>query len=108
MGHGTRYRPVCQRCHRAGYGAAALKEGVSFWKTGICSNTDSHLGFPCPMDYDKAPWATKTSTTEIDHKDGYKTNNDISNLEELCQCCHKEKGIQAGDFTKQTRYNRGI
>ena len=53
------------------------------------------------MDYDKAPWARKTSTTEIDHKDGNRTNNDLSNLEELCQCCHKEKGIQAGDFKRQ-------
>ena len=97
----NRYRSHCWRCHKAGYKGEGLLEGVTPWKTGICSNVDSHLGFPCPMDYDKAPWATKTSTTEIDHKDGNRTNNDLSNLEELCQCCHKEKGIQAGDFKRQ-------
>ena len=101
---GNRYRPHCWKCHKAGYGDGTLAEGVTPWKTGICSNHDGHLGFPCPMDYDKAPWARRTSTTEIDHKDGDKTNNDPSNLQELCQCCHKEKGRQAGDFKRQTRY----
>ena len=101
---GNRYRPHCWKCHRAGYGDGTLAEGVTPWKTGICSNRDGHLGFPCPMDYDKAPWARRTSTTEIDHKDGDKTNNDLSNLEENCQCCHKEKGRRTGDFKKQSRY----
>lgn len=58
---GARWRPFCARCHKAGYGQATLAEGVKPFKTGRCSNQDGRLGFLCPMDYKKAPWAVGLS-----------------------------------------------
>ena len=41
--------------------------------------------------------------TEIDHIDGDCTNNDHSNLDELCPMCHKLKGQMAGDYNNTKR-----
>jgi hypothetical protein len=100
---GRRYRPYCSSCHVAGYGKQKFKENVVPFKTGKCSNQDGHLGFECPVDYNKAPWAI--GSTEIDHSDGNHLNNIIDNCEELCSMCHKQKGKLNGDFKKQNRYN---
>lgn len=99
---GTRWRPFCSRCHRAGFGQGTLAEGVKAFKTGKCSNADGHLGFYCAMDYDKAPWAI--GLTQIDHKDGNYFNNTIDNCDELCDTCHKHKGRLSGDFKIQNKY----
>ena len=92
---GTRYRPVCGHCHSAGYGAHDYAFGVLPFRTGKCSNDDGHLGFVCPTDYKKAPWAV--SVTDIDHIDGNHLNNKLSNLDELCPMCHKHKSKLNGD-----------
>ena len=104
--HGReRYRPHCGYCQKNSYDPAnfPLKEGVTRYKTGVCSNIDSHLGFPCPMDYDKAPWAL--GQTELDHKDGNHANNVSANVEELCKPCHAQKSKLCGDH-KGFRYPR--
>jgi hypothetical protein len=98
---GQRYRPVCGHCHKAGYGAQPYAKGVKPFRTGICSNQDAHLGFPCAIDYDKADWAF--GVTEIDHKDGNHLNNRLKNVDELCPLCHKIKGRLSGDY-KGYRY----
>jgi len=94
-----RYRPVCWHCHRASYGKHPHKSGVTPFRTGICSNQDGRLGFLCPVDYDKAPWAI--GKTETDHKDGDPLNNVPSNAQELCKICHSEKGRINGDFRRR-------
>lgn len=99
---GARWRPFCSRCHRAGYGAASLKEGVTAFKKGTCSNQDSRLGFNCPIDYSKAEWAF--GRTELDHVDGNHLNNVPENIMELCKMCHQYKGMMQGDFKNQNRY----
>ena len=91
-----RWRVHCWRCQKASYGARPHAPGVTPFKTGKCSNADGHLGFECPIDYDKAEWMI--GVTEVDHKDGDYFNNDESNLDELCPCCHKQKSKLHGDF----------
>ena len=113
-----RFRPLCSRCHKAGfkyvlkrkmadgtikvYPPVELAEGVTPFKTGKCSNQNGHLGFPCPMDYEKAPWAI--GITELDHKDGDHTNNTPENVQEVCAPCHLEKGKRNGDYRDQNNY----
>ena len=99
---GQRYRPVCSRCHKAGYGATTFAPGVVPFRTGRCSNSTGHLGFNCPVDYEKAKWCL--GHTQIDHIDGDHLNNVPKNCQELCDLCHKEKGKRNGDFKQQNRY----
>ncbi len=96
-----RYRPVCERCHVIGYKKKPYPPGVTPYKTGKCKNQDSHLGFVCPLDYEKAPWAI--GFTEIDHIDGNHLNNTVENTDELCPICHNRKGRENGDL-KGYRY----
>jgi len=88
------------------YPPTTLAEGVTPFKTGKCSNQKhgqkGFLGFPCPMDYIKAPWAI--GRTELDHKDGDHTNNTIENIQELCPACHVEKSKRCGDYKDQNSY----
>ena len=123
-----RFRPFCSRCHKAGfkhnhrearkmvdgsikiyiYQPVQLAEGVTSFKTGKCSNQKhgqkGYLGFPCPMDYKKAPWAI--GNTELDHKNGDHTNNKIKNIQELCSACHVEKSKRCGDYRDQNNYKK--
>jgi hypothetical protein len=97
-----RWRIHCGHCQAASYGKWPHRAGVTPYKTGTCSNKDGHLGFDCMVKWTKVPgWAK--GMTEIDHVDGDCTNNDPSNLDELCPLCHKLKGQLSGDFdnTKQ-------
>lgn len=99
---GSRWRPYCSRCHKAGYDKnTKLREGVTPFKTGKCSNQDGHLGFKCAIDYDKAPWAI--DQTQIDHIDGNHLHNVPENCDELCDMCHTYKGKLTGDFKNQNR-----
>jgi len=97
-----RWRIHCSHCQRASYGKHPHRSGVTPYKTGKCSNHNSHLGFPCPTQFDSIPdWAK--GMTEVDHKDGDYSNHDLENLEELCVVCHKLKGQQNGDYNNQKR-----
>ena len=99
---GTRYRPVCDRCHRIGYTTGVYPPGITPFRTGYCSNKDGHLGFVCCVNYQQAPWAK--GKTQIDHKDGNHLNNKPSNLDELCSLCHQHKGMLNGDFKQRGVY----
>jgi hypothetical protein len=102
---GTRYRPVCGHCHRAGYGKHPYSEGVTPFRTGKCSNQTGYLDFECPIDYDRSPWAI--GRTEIDHIDGNYLNNTPENGQELCSMCHRHKGMLTGDYKNQNgRYRK--
>ena len=96
---GKRWRPVCDSCHRAGYGAKEFVRGVTPFRTGKCSNIDKHLGFPCYIDWERVGKDQAKIKTHIDHKDGNHLNNVLSNVEELCETCHSEKGMRSGDYS---------
>ena len=98
-----RWRIHCNHCQKASYGKWPHRLGVLPFKTGQCSNIDGHLGFECMIVWDKVPNWSK-GMTEVDHIDGDYTNNDISNLDELCPICHKLKGQLAGDFNNQKHH----
>lgn len=97
-----RWRVHCGHCQKASYGAWPHAAGVTPFKTGRCSNTDSHLGFACAINYRKAPWAV--GMTEVDHKNGDRTDNRVRNLDELCPMCHKRKSRLAGDYNGWKNY----
>jgi hypothetical protein len=97
-----RWRIHCSHCQAASYGKWPHRPGVTPYKTGKCSNHDSHLGFPCATQFDAIPdWAK--GITEVDHKDGDYSNHNLDNLEELCVICHKLKGQLTGDYNNQKR-----
>ncbi len=97
-----RWRVHCGHCQKASYGGHSHAPGVTPFKTGRCSNSDSHLGFDCAIDYKKAPWAV--GMTEVDHKNGDCTDNRVKNLDELCPMCHKRKGRLFGDYNNMKHY----
>ena len=98
----TGWRVHCSHCQKASYGGQDHAPGVTPFKTGYCSNSDSHLGFACAINYKKAPWAV--GMTEIDHKNGDCTDNRVKNLDELCPMCHKRKGRLLGDYNNMKHY----
>ena len=91
-----KWRPVCGHCQKASYGKHPYAYGVRPFYSGICSNIDGHLGWECWTDFDKMPDDFK-KRTEADPIDGDPTNNDPSNLQELCSSCHSYKGQKSGD-----------
>lgn len=91
------FRPHCNHCQKASYGAHAHKPNVIPFKKNICSNQDGHLGFACVVNWPNLPnWAK--GLTEIDHIDGNSSNDELTNLQELCTICHKLKGQKNGDY----------
>lgn len=83
------------------------------YRKNYCENIDGRLGFTCntvlptPAMLKSAgiKW-TPEQFLEVDHIDGNHKNNDPSNLQTLCNCCHKIKGIQNGDHLTPGRKTR--
>ena len=97
---GKRHRPVCARCHKAGYGVGTYKEGVVPVRKTICDNADGRLGFPCATGGKELP----SCMFDLDHIDGDHYNNVPDNLQTLDKCCHAEKSKREGDCKRQDRY----
>jgi hypothetical protein len=91
-----RWTVMCGHCIRASQGRGKWAAGVSPWKTGYCSNQDSHLGFDCTVNYKRHPHFI--GMTEVDHKNGDHTDNRKRNLDELCPMCHRLKSKLSGDL----------
>lgn len=96
--NGSRLRPFCSPCHKAGSEKLSARWGIKAFKTGRCQN-DGRWGFACGVDYDLCPEAV--GMTEIDHIDGDHTNNTAANCIELCPLCHTIKSKRAGDKSRK-------
>jgi hypothetical protein len=94
-----RWRVHCGHCQAASWGKWPHRAGVTPFKTGRCSNQDGHLGFPCGINYKKAPHLI--GMTDVDHCNGDHRDNSLKNLDELCPMCHKHKSKIAGDYNNQ-------
>ena len=97
---GKRHRPVCARCHKAGYGVGTYKEGVVPVRKTTCDNADGRLGFPCATGGKELP----SCMFDLDHIDGNHYNNVPENIQTLDKCCHAEKSKREGDYKRQNRY----
>jgi len=93
----TGWRVHCSHCQTASYGGHPHAPGVTPFKKGTCSNTNSRLGFPCVINWDLVNEDMKVAT-EVDHKNGDSTDNRKRNLQELCPICHRQKGRLQGDY----------
>ena len=100
-----RWRVHCGHCQAASYGKWPHRSGVTPFKTGLCSNIDSGLGFPCLIRWDLTT-DDYSVATEVDHKNGNPADNRPENLQELCPICHREKGKRQGDYNGHRRNYR--
>ena len=98
-----RWRVHCSHCQAASYGKWPHKDGVTPYRTGMCSNRDGHLKFPCVIDWDLAAASNLNISTQVDHKNGDSNDNRLRNLQELCPICHSEKSKRNGDHSNQRR-----
>ena len=64
------------------------------YRKDYCENKDKRLGFKCTTNI---YWE---GMLDVDHIDGNHTNNDRSNLQTLCKCCHAYKSNLNEDWKK--------
>jgi hypothetical protein len=131
----TSYRRYCSKCHgtrtakkhgfkrlsqiaahRAGQTETQYKNKWHphlKYRKNYCENQDGRLGFVCNTRLPTKKMLAAANVTllpeqflEVDHIDSNHKNNDPSNLQTLCNCCHKIKGIQNGDHLTPGRKTR--
>lgn len=100
-------KPECGSCYKSRI-LGKPKPGVTYIRQNHCSNFDGKLGYYCPHKM----WVERLSglpdyiinkaknDLHLDHIDGNKYNNHISNIQTLCESCHKIKSYQENNFNK--------
>lgn len=72
------------------------------YRKNYCENADGRLNYKCTTtivdDY----------LLDVDHIDGNPSNNDPSNLQTLCACCHRVKTRMYEDYKTMGRKSLGI
>lgn len=81
---GKRYHTLCSYHHKLKY--EMLGFDYKKYRKSFCENVDGRLGYKCTSTIVAERWQL-----EVDHIDGENSNNDISNLQTLCACCHRYK-----------------
>lgn len=73
------------------------------YRKNYCENHDgSKLGFRCTSTI------LISAQLDVDHIDGDPSNNDPSNLQTLCKCCHTYKTHESKDWRSPGRKSLGI
>ena len=67
------------------------------YRKSYCENIDSRFGFKCTTTIMIA------AMLQVDHIDGNPSNNDITNLQTLCACCHVYKTLINRDYLSPGR-----
>lgn len=89
---------LCTKHHQERY-----KMGINKYKQyrkDYCENVDGRLGFVCTTNI---VW---NGMLDTDHIDGHSDNNDPSNLQTLCKCCHAYKTRQNKDYLTPGRKSK--
>ena len=63
---------------------------------------EGHIPFICSKCDNKGEWMGKKLVLQLEHIDGNKMNNDLSNLTFLCPNCHSQTSTFAGKNRKST------
>jgi hypothetical protein len=82
-GNGT-YHRLCSHHHALKYGMRDYH--YKKYRKDYCETKDGRLGWKCTSEILFPLWQL-----EVDHFDGDRTNNDVSNLITLCANCHAIK-----------------
>lgn len=77
---------------------AYRRRGYRKYLLEYCENIDSRLGFACTTTV-----FLDCGMLQVDHKDGNPGNNDVSNLQTLCSCCHAYKTHKFKDYASPGR-----
>jgi hypothetical protein len=112
-GKGTR-KIRCTTCHKRYHATRAGYTSISQWnnqwhpykkyRKDYCENNDGRLGHgECTTTIVDPSWQL-----EVDHIDGNPSNNDPSNLQTLCSCCHRLKTRDKRDWETAGRKTHGI
>lgn len=97
------FKTECGTCYKArvtGKFGKAM-EGITIHKKDYCENSDSHLGWKCPVD--KKSWLElgMLNALDLEHYDGDHDNNNPENVKTICKLCHGKKSMIFNDFSNQ-------
>lgn len=74
-------------------------------KLDHCENYDASIvGMMCPTNNMVLP----KEALDVDHKDGDKRNDHVSNFWTLCKCCHAVKTINCGENKPRHKRNKHL
>jgi RecJ-like exonuclease len=96
-------RPLCGCGNPVHYKGKTIN-GFKIWKSG-CRSCEVK-GRKQRKDYCEKCGGTEN--LHIDHKDGNRSNNELSNLQTLCKDCHHIKSLENDDLRRKSETMLGM
>jgi 5-methylcytosine-specific restriction endonuclease McrA len=91
-------RPLCGCGRPVGFQRKSVN-GFNRWKSG-CTRC-RYIARKNKKDYCEKCGGTEK--LHVDHIDGNRSNNELSNLQTLCQDCHHNKSLENNDYRRKTK-----